>query len=132
MSVKFTLDAKDLEQLEPKLQKISDKSEKVLNDILHSFGVETVTNKIIDLMPVSEKNKTHAKSSNPLRNLTFNLGFEVMPRKAFAYLVFPDKALGTSQGNAPKEFMLQGLDSSTDSILEKINDEIDKIIKEEF
>lgn len=132
MSVKFTLDTRDIELLEPKLQKIRDQSEKVLNEILHEFGLETVMSRITDLIPVSDVDKKHARSSNPLRNITFNLGFEVLPKKPYAYLVFPDKALGTSQGNAAKEFMVQGLESSTNLIMDKINEEIDKLIKEEF
>ena len=132
MSVRFEFDYSQLRELEEKLKKIPSKTEQTINDVLHKTGVKIVQDNIIDHMPLSDKKKKHAKNSNPLRSKNFNLGFEIMPKRQFNYLVFPNKALGTSLGNRALEFMETGLELSTEDIIEKINQEIDKKMREEL
>nr|BDD47234.1 hypothetical protein 8 [Bacillaceae bacterium] len=132
MSVRFEFDYSEVKILEEKLQKLPGETEKTINDILHKTGVRIVQDKIISRMPVSDKNKKHAKLSNPLRSENFNLGFEIKPKRQFNYLVFPNNALGTSYGGTPQEFMETGLGLSTKDIIEEINQEIDRKLKEEL
>jgi len=132
MTVRFEIDYKEVEQLKEKFAQIPDKVEDKVNEVLHNYGVEAVKDRIVDRLPVSNVDKKHAKNSKPLRHKTFNLGFEVVPKKPYRYLVFPDQALGTSVGNRPDEFMQEGLNTSTDPILQEINEQIEKLIQEEI
>ncbi len=132
MSVRFEIDYKEVEQLKEKFAKIPDKVEDAVNDVLHSYGIKTVKNHITDRIDVSKANKKHAKYSKPLKHRTFNLGFEIIPKKPYRYLVFPDQALGTSVGNKPDEFMDKGLTAGTDPTLQEINERIEKLIQEEI
>lgn len=132
MSVRFEFDYSQLRVLEEKLKRIPSKTEQTLNDVLHKTGVQIVQDNIINKMPISAKQKKHAKTSKPLKSNNFNLGFEITPKRQFNYLVFPNNALGTSIDNQAQEFMETGLELSTDDIIEKINQEIDKKIREEL
>ncbi|TGB04691.1 hypothetical protein [Halobacillus salinus] len=132
MSVRFELDYEDVRKLEEKLSKIPQDVEKLINETLHTFGVREVEDAIITRIPVSKKSKKHAKNSRPIRSTTFNLGFEVKPKRPYWYLVFPDQALGTSVEEVPHEFMREGMDARTDRILEEINRQVDRLLEEEF
>lgn len=133
MSVKFELDFSEVEALEEKFKKIPENVENIINSYLHLEGVEITKREIRSYMPVSKQKRLsskHAKLSNSLRHKPFNLGFEIMPYPRFNYLVFPDRALGTSKGKNPKEFMEKGLDKSTEEIIRNLNERIDQKIKE--
>lgn len=132
MSVKFEIDYEDVRKLEAKFEKIPDKVEERLNEIIHGYGAVAVKEDITSRLPVSKVNKRHAKNSKPLKNKDFNLGFEVLPKRPYNYLVFPDQALGTSHGKTPEEFMVKGLNDSTRRIMDEINNKIDQLIKEEI
>ncbi|MGQ4666527.1 hypothetical protein ACUIJN_11915 [Metabacillus halosaccharovorans] len=132
MSVRFELDYKDLEKLQEKFKKVPDEVEKTINSFLHKQGVEIMINDVLADMPISERNKRHARQSKPLTSVNFNLGFELKPKPRFRYLVFPDKALGTSINNTAEEFMEKGLNKSTQKIINGLNEQIDQKIKEAF
>ncbi|MCV9886240.1 hypothetical protein [Metabacillus halosaccharovorans] len=132
MSVRFELDYKDFEKLQEKFKKIPDEVEKTINSFLHKQGVEIMTNDVLANMPISNRNKRHARQSKPLTSVNFNLGFELKPKPRFRYLVFPDKALGTSINSTAKEFMEKGLNKSTQKIINGLNEQIDQKIKEAF
>lgn len=132
MSARFEFDYLEVKVLEEKLQKLPGQTEKTINDILNKTGVQLVQDNIISRMPISEKKKKHAKFSSPLRAEKFNLGFEIKPKRQFNYLVFPNNALGTSHSESPQEFMETGLDLSVKDIIEKLNEQIDKKLKEEL
>lgn len=132
MSVRFEIDAEEIENLGEKMKMIPDETEQVINDYLHQEAIDEVKRNIIFRMPISKvaKKKPHAKLSKSLNDTRFNLGFEIKPYPRFRYLVFPDQALGTSRNNAPQEFMEKGLEQSTVNIIRRLNEKIDNKIKE--
>lgn len=132
MSVRFEIDYSEVEKLQEKFKKIPGEVEQIINDFLHKTGVEIVTRDILSFTPISNKDKVHARQSNPLKSTNFNLGFEIKPKPKFNYLVFPDKALGTSAKNSPDEFMQKGLNKNTELIISGMNEKIDQKIKEVF
>lgn len=132
MSVRFELDYSEINKLQEKFINIPHEVEKTINDFLHKTGVEIAINDILHFMPSSNRDKKHARQSNPIRNVNLNLGFELKPKPKFRYLVFPDQALGTSIKNNPDEFMRKGLNKSTKKIIDGLNERIDKKIKEAF
>jgi hypothetical protein len=133
MSVRFELDYSALEELGDKFKRIPGNVENIINSYLHKDGATQTVNQIVNLIPVSKKTKgQHAKTSNPLRSKPMNLGFEIVPKKRFNYLVFPDRGLGTSHGENPQDFMQRGLSKSINDIMEGLNSHIDQYLKEEF
>ncbi|GGD05412.1 hypothetical protein [Pontibacillus salipaludis] len=132
MSARFEVDYSEVERLQRKFSQLPGDVERVLNDVLHSYGVENVKDNIKIIMPVSKKEKKHAKNYKSLRHEEFNLGFIIHPKPKYNYLVFPDKALGTSVDKDPDEFMQTGLDASIEHIFEQINEEVERLLREEF
>ncbi|EQB35043.1 hypothetical protein M948_18255 [Virgibacillus sp. CM-4] len=133
MSVKFEIDYEEVEKLEQKFKRIPDNIENIINSYLHKDAPKLAKSRIVSLMPLSQKKEgIHAKQSNPLRVKKINLGFEILPKRKFNYLVFPDQALGTSVGNNPDEFMQRGLNQSINDIMEGLNEHIDHYLEEEF
>ncbi|WBX80124.1 hypothetical protein PD280_21400 [Virgibacillus salarius] len=133
MSVKFEIDYEEVEKLEQKFKRIPENIENIINSYLHTDASKLATNQIVSLIPLSKKKKgIHAEQSKPLRVKKINLGFEILPKRKFNYLVFPDQALGTSVGNKPKEFMQRGLNKSINDIMEGLNEHIDHYLEEEF
>lgn len=99
--------------------------EKVLNDYIHSEAPRKITPSIVGLVPVSDRNKAHAKFSAPFgRQENYNLAVKVITSKPFNYLVFPDEGLGHSRGRSPLDFTGRGLEAVTPEL---INDMITRI-----
>jgi hypothetical protein len=132
MSVRFELDYSEVQKLQEKFKKIPSEVEKTINEFLHGTGVETVKRDILSLMSVSDRKKVHAADKQSLKHINFNLGFEILPKPKFRYLVFPDRALGTSVNKKPDEFMERGLNKNTEKIITGMNEKIDKKIREAF
>lgn len=126
MGGRYGLDFKKSQELEQAMKQIPDKSEKLVNEILHTKGTKMMIQSIVGFMPVSDRDKKHANASNPLKADTFNLGFEVYTRggdvnarNSFGYLVFPDEGRGRSNPIA-QEFFKRGGDSASDAILSQV------------
>lgn len=136
MSTQFNLDYGDILKLEEKIAKIPEQTENLLNEILHSFGAKSVKDDITSRLPVSNRNKKHAKTSNWSKVEKGNLEFVVKSKggaannkNSFGYLVFPNEGRGPSNP-MEQRFMEKGLESSTPKVLDEINEQLDKIIKE--
>lgn len=128
------VDFRKSEELSKALLKTSKKVEADLNEYLHTTGAKTVVESIVGFMPRSNRQKKHAKDSNPLKFDKFNLGFEVYakggaPNKkgSFGYLVFPDQGIGP-HNKVAQEFFRRGLESKEN----KLFDDLIKIIYESF
>ena len=120
-SVDFELDQSDLDSVLDAIEAFSGNVENTINDYFEKKGAVQVNRSIVNLIPVSRaKKKKHAKSSNPLTNKIFNLGFTVKSKPAFNYLFFPDQGEGTSDGNDPLNFMENGLNAEYDNIIDGI------------
>ncbi len=133
---RFDVDYKDMELLQMNLAKIPDVSERAMNEVLHTKGIEIVTKQITHLLPVSNVHKNHAKYTDWSRSETENLGFTVVTKGgaaknkgSFGYLVFPDEGRGRSN---PYEqgFTQRALDASTPMLLKIMQDKITETIQE--
>lgn len=126
-----------LDRLIDKMKQIPEKSEKVLNEVLHNKSNKMAVKSIVEEMPISDvKNrirvKRHAKKSNPLKDETVNLGFKIRPRKPFEYLKYPDLGIGTSIKNEPQRFMRKGMENEVETITEDLNVALMKAIEEKL
>lgn len=130
MANKATLDYSGSHRLVEAMSKIPSKSEEVVNRVLKNRGAKEVIQGIIGFMPVSKRNKNHAKFSNPLKEVMFNLGFDVIAKGgaaknkgSYGYLVFPNEGRGPSNPVA-QQFFEKGLASREDIILDYVIDEL--------
>ncbi|MGX7108349.1 hypothetical protein [Facklamia miroungae] len=119
--VKFSIEFEDNEELLEAFQKVPNKAEKVTNNFLESKGAPEAMRAIIGLMPVSRVSKRHAKDSSSLKQKMENLGFEIMPKKKFNYLVFPNDGVGSK--NLKEQIFFQlGLKQVEGSITIQLTD----------
>lgn len=143
MSVKYTVDYKDIERLESKVKQLPGKTENIINDILHKQGIRKTVENITQFINISTRdgrprNKRHAKTSGWHASDLFNLGFSVKAKGgaankkgSFGYLVFPNEGRGP-HNPFEQRFMERGLEVATPKILDVLNVELDKKIKEVF
>lgn len=92
--------------------------EQSINDYLHNEAAAKISPAIAGFVPMSNRNKVHAKNANPFtRQENYNLAVKVITDKKFNYLVFPDEGLGTSINNDPQNFTGRGLEAITPELL---------------
>lgn len=110
----YFLDLSKSKQIEAEMAKVPERSEDAVNNVLRTVGVKEAIQDIIKFIPVSDRNKKHAKSSNPLKSTTQNLGFKITTKggatgkNGFGYLVFPNDGLGEHNPIAQKFFETGG------------------------
>jgi hypothetical protein len=143
LSIRFELDYSEVQQLEEKMARLPGVMEKVVNDVLHTDGVDIATEEITKLIPNSQwKNrslsKQHAKTSKWSKNEYHNLGFTIKSKGgaakkkgSFGYLVFPNEGRGP-HNLIEQRFMERGMEVATPRILEKLHERIDERLGEEL
>lgn len=125
----FTLEQKEFNALLQQFSEQGAQVENILNRYIHNNAPEKIKPSIIDFVPVSDRNKTHAKHNAPFgRQENYNLAVKVITDKKHNYLVFPDEGLGSSKGNTPLDFTGRGLETSLPDL---IND-MTELITENF
>ncbi|HEM5158038.1 TPA: hypothetical protein U1277_000590 [Streptococcus suis] len=136
MANKATLDFSGSTKLAEAMAKIPSKSEEVVNRVLLVRGTKEVMQAIIGFMPVSKREKRHAKYSNPLKERMFNLGFDIVAKGGaaknkglFGYLVFSNEGRGTHNPIA-QAFFERGLASREEIILDYVIDELVRVQQE--
>ena len=124
----FTLEQKQFNEIMQRVAGIGADVETALNDYLHSTAPDIIKPAIVGLVPVSDRNKKHARNNAPFgRQENYNLAVKVITSKEFNYLVFPDEARGTSKVNAPQDFTGRGLEAT---IPDLINDMTARILEQ--
>lgn len=134
--MKLEIDSRDLERLEQNLSKLGDEAEPTVNEILHGMGVETVTRDVTNLLPVSSRNKKHAKFSKPFTHDPENLGFifktkggAAKNKTSWGYLVFPDEGRGP-RNPVEQDFTGRGIDKAKPKIIDELTEVITKKLQE--
>lgn len=123
MSATFTLDDKDIDRLTNAIKSFEGEAEKAIGQYLESKADDIFQKSIINLIPVSEANKQHAKTSAPLTgDMQGNLSLYIHTKKKFHYLYFPNEGEGTSKGQEPHDFMGEGLDKEYDTVVNGLLD----------
>lgn len=125
MAVDFMSNANDIHKLATKISRMGENTEAIINNYLRTRAPEKIIPSIIGLIPVSERKKKHAKTSDPLKHQNFNLSVVVKEKqKTTPYLHFPNDGTGTSEGKTPKEFMEKGLEKVKDSMINDMLNEL--------
>jgi hypothetical protein len=122
MSV-FRLDARDFERLGEAMLQYQGNVEEAINDVLHNQGGQLIHDEIIRLMPRSDRQKKHAKDSNPLLIDGGNLSVTVRTKNKFHYLYFPDDGQNVRNQNRQKagnqQFFMRGGENKKEEILNR-------------
>lgn len=124
--VEFKLDDSQLKQLEEHIKRVPEESERVINKVLKSKGSKEMIQAIVGFMPTSTISKSHAKSSNPIKTKFKNLGFDLVPKPKYSYLVFPNSGIG-KRNTVQQKFFEKGADKSSNRILEMVTRELIKV-----
>lgn len=140
----LTLEFSDFLKLEEKIKALPQKAEYEINSYLWNQGGDIFKKQVYQNMPKSNKNKSgytkgpkiHAKDTESLDKVTFNLGIKVQTHlkpksKDFGYLIFPDEGRGKHQRRA-QEFFGRALESKEKQIANGIEEHLNKKIEEEL
>lgn len=121
----FGMSDEDVKRLQRAIINYGEGAEQVINDYLKTNASDIFIKSIVNLIPVSNVNKTHAKNSNPLKAEQIdNLSLYIHTKNKFNYLYFPQEGEGTSSGKAQNDFMQYGVDAKYDYI---VNEMLDKL-----
>lgn len=134
--MKVEIDSRDVERLEKNLSKLGDEAESTVNNVLHDFGVNTVKKDVTVLLPVSVRNKKHAKFSDPFTHEPENLGFifktkggAAKNKTSWGYLVFPDEGRGP-RNPVEQDFTGRGVNTARPKIIDELAESIVRKIEE--
>jgi len=143
LSAKFQFDYSQITEFEKRIERLPRRLDGMINEVLHSDGIEITTDEITKELPVSSwrnkvRNKIHAKNSNWSASEKQNLGFVVKSRGgaaknkgSFGYLVFPNEGRG-AHNPLEQRFMELGLEKAVPKIMERLNRKIDEFLEEEL
>lgn len=97
-------------------------AEKTITDYLHGKGYEQLEGSIRRLMPVSDRNKEHAKDGRSLRDREAgsNLSVTVGTTSKYHYLYFPDDGTKTMRHRGERFFFFQGAKDEEKNIIDGI------------
>ena len=124
----FSLDSKDIDRLVTAIKQYEGDSEQALGNYLENDADKILRPSIENLIPVSEADKKHARTSSPLTgDMESQLSLYIHTKKAWHYLYFPNEGEGTSKGQAPHDFMNQGVENKYDTV---VNGMLDALINE--
>jgi hypothetical protein len=133
--MKYDVNTKGQDELILAMQKTPERTEEIINKVLHGSGGKEVSMAIIGFMPRSGRSKKHAKDSNSLKQEDINLGFRIFPKGgaasnkgSFGYLVFPNEGRGNKNPVA-QEFFGRGLESKEDRLTQIVLEALEQGIK---
>ena len=130
-SINFTLKDEDLLKIQEAITDFEGDAEKVINECLANEVKDKFINSITNLIPISDRNKRHAKTSNPLDGkVRNNLTLWIHTKPQYNYLYFPQNAEGQSKGNSPNDFMDKGIDVEYDNAVNMILDKLQNRLEE--
>ena len=123
---RFELDAKDIEILEHTIQEYQQGAEGRITEYLHGKGYEILSNSIQNIIPVSNREKKHARNYKALRDRYKDSSLAVtvgsIPR--FGYLYFPDDGSNTIHHAGQQHFFEQGINDEKENVINGILDAI--------
>ncbi|HAM0982244.1 TPA: hypothetical protein H9X40_002923 [Listeria monocytogenes] len=133
MCAKWSVDFADVDKLTELISKIPNKSEEIINKTLETKAVPLAKQNIEKRINLSKNwkgqllNKNHAQTAGSFVAKMSNLGFELVSKPKFNYLIFPDQGVGKNN-KTKQDFMLLGLEESTAEIVEMLEEDVLKEI----
>lgn len=123
--VSFSLHDDDINSLIQRIQEYQGNAEEAIGEYLKNELPDIAKPSIQNLIPVSDRNKPHAKYSNPFKeDMEGLLSVSIHTKKNWHYLYFPDEGEGTSKGQFPHNFMEEGIETEYDTIINGLLDSL--------
>lgn len=138
VKTKFSLDYSDMERIKKSILRLGETSEKVINDYLHNVAGDKISRSITRFIPVSNRDKIHAKHSNWSEQVNYNLAVNISNSlkgkrgTSFYYLYYVVTGTGTNKRKGPNDFMTKGLDKEYKNVVDGIVNELDENIEKEM
>lgn len=124
----FSIHDEDVNKLIESIQRFQGDAEDAIGQYLQNDVPQITKPSIQNLIPVSDRNKAHARTSAPFtEDMEGKLSIYIHTKKQWHYLYFPDEGEGTSKGQAPHNFMLEGVENEYDTL---VNGLLDSLINE--
>lgn len=121
----FSINDDDIDKLIQAIQSYEDDAEEAIGDYLENKVPKIVKPSIQNLIPVSDRRKKHARNSAPFtEDMDGKLSVYIHTKYQWHYLYFPDEGEGTSKGQSPHDFMLQGVENQYDTLINGILDSL--------
>ena len=131
MSTKFTLSHEDFDRMTEAIKRFPGDAEQVINDTLHGFGADLISERVKQYMPISTKSKgTHAVDAKSLRHTDTHLSTTVRSAKKYNYLYFPDDGTNTKRHVGNQQFFRRGAEDSAGEIVDVITEKLTKKLEE--
>lgn len=130
--LKFKVKDEAQKRLVEAMRRVPDVATKKTNQVLKTYGAPEMVKEIISLTPESgrtwEGKLQSAKSVGDLRREMGDLSFTLKPKKAWNYLVFPNRGIGRSNPVA-QEFFERGVENAHDRVINKVTEALEKAAK---
>lgn len=131
MSTKFTLSHEEFDRMTEAIKSFPGDAEQVINDTLHGYGAELISERIKNFMPVSDKRKgTHAVDAKSLRHTDTHLATTVRSAKKYQYLYFPDDGTNTKRHVGNQQFFRRGAEDASGDIVDAITGKLTQKLEE--
>lgn len=128
---RFSVNAEDFERLQKAVQSFPGDAEAAINEVLHGYGADTISERIRKYMPVSDKKKgAHAVDAKSLRHTDGNLSTTVRTTNKYHYLYFPDDGTNTRRHVGNQQFFLRGAEDASGEIVDACLEKITKTFEE--
>lgn len=118
----FSLDTESYNKLFEVMKEFQGQAPKTVNEILWNEGGPLITEKIMTLLPASEKRwsgkKPAAKSAAPFTQENGELSVTIKTKSAYNYLYFPDDGTNTRKHAGEKYFMFGGAEAKQNEIID--------------
>ena len=123
----FSLESKDFEKVQEAILKFGEDAEETINQTLLNEVNQIFNPAIVGFIPVSVRDKKHAKYNDPIiGEQKTTLELYMHSKKPYNYLFFPQNAHGCKfVGKLPNDFMMKGIEVQFDNA---INILLDKLI----
>ena len=122
----FEISSEDIQRLQESIMNYGNNAEQTINEFLNTEAKQMFSNSITNLIPVSDRNKQHARDAQPVKGeQRNNLELYLHTPGKWHYLYFPDEAAGCKfAGKAPYDFMTKGVEAESGNVINTILDKL--------
>lgn len=122
----FEISSNDIDRLQQSIIDYGNNAEQVINETLTGEAKQAFSESITNLIPVSNRNKQHARNAKPVKGeQRDNLSLYLHTPGKYHYLYFPDEAAGCKfAGKAPADFMVKGVEAESGNVINMILDKL--------
>ena len=119
----FELDFDEVESLQQKMEEYGAGAQRIINDVLHGEGGQTIKDKIHMLIPSSGRHwkgkRAPAASADSLQQVNNEmLAVTIKSKTAYNYLYFPDDGSNTVRHAGGQQFFQHGAEDAAYSVVE--------------